>query len=161
MPTITIKTMINASIETCFDLSRSIELHVQSMVSSNEKAVAGKTSGLIELNESVTWKARHFGFTFKMTNQITKLNSPKIFIDEMVKGPFKVLKHIHQFESVADQTVMVDIFIYKAPLGLFGYIAERLFLNYYMKHLLISRNAVIKNQTEKKSRFTSGLSSII
>lgn len=161
MPTITIKTIINAAIETCFDLSRSIDLHVQSMVSSNEKAIAGRTSGLIELNEVVTWEAKHFCFTFKMTNQITKLKRPEIFIDEMVKGPFKELKHIHQFESIGDQTEMVDIFIYKAPLGLFGYVAEKLFLNSYMKHLLISRNAVIKDQAEKKSRFTPGLSSII
>ncbi|MCZ4242944.1 SRPBCC family protein [Pedobacter sp. HCMS5-2] len=142
--------MIDAPIENCFDLSRSIDLHVQSMSSSKEQAIAGKTYGYIELNEAVTWKAKHFGFTFQMTNEITKLNKPIEFIDEMIKGPFKKLKHIHQFRSVNYQTEMTDIFIYCSPFGIFGYLAEKLFLNNYMKKLLMKRNAVIKTQVEKK-----------
>lgn len=50
MPTIILKTSINAPIERCFDLARSIDLHVQSMQSSGEKAIAGKRAGLIDLH---------------------------------------------------------------------------------------------------------------
>jgi len=76
MPTITLKTFINAPTEKCFDLARSIDLHLQSMRSSKEEAVSGTTSGLIDINETVTWKARHFGTNFTMTTKITKLNKP-------------------------------------------------------------------------------------
>ena len=93
MPTIILKTLINAPIGRCFDLSRSIDLHLQSMKSSEEKAIAGKNSGLIDLDESVTWSARHFGIPFEMTNKISAMEYPTFFIDEMIKGPFKKLHH--------------------------------------------------------------------
>jgi hypothetical protein len=60
---------INAEIQTCFDLSRNIDFHKASMAHSNEKAIAGKTYGYIELGEWVTWEAKHFGnyrMNFKM-----------------------------------------------------------------------------------------------
>ena len=54
MPTIYLTIEINAPIERCFDLSRSIDLHTLSTSHTNEKAIAGVTSGLIGLNEEVT-----------------------------------------------------------------------------------------------------------
>tara|TARA_Y100000385_G_scaffold50965_1_gene47775 strand:+ start:2192 stop:2338 length:147 start_codon:yes stop_codon:yes gene_type:complete len=48
MPIIKIETIINAPIDRVFDLARSIDLHTLSTKETNEKAVAGKTSGFIE-----------------------------------------------------------------------------------------------------------------
>ena len=62
MPEIKLQTYINADIQVVFDLARSIDLHTISTAHPHEKAIAGKTSGLISLGEEVTWKARHFGF---------------------------------------------------------------------------------------------------
>jgi hypothetical protein len=70
MPTrIDLTTIINAPIEICFDLSRSIDLHQQSTQQTHEKAIAGRTTGLIELNEFVTWQATHFLITQKLTSK--------------------------------------------------------------------------------------------
>ena len=44
MPVIDISTVIAAPIERCFDLSRSIDLHLESMSHTNERAVAGVVS---------------------------------------------------------------------------------------------------------------------
>jgi hypothetical protein len=60
MPTINLTTEINAPIEICFDLSRSIDLHKHSMEHTGEEAIAGRTSGLIEDGEFVTWQAKTF-----------------------------------------------------------------------------------------------------
>ena len=60
MPIIRLETSINADQQAVFDLARSIDLHQISTAHTNERAVAGKTSGLLELNESVTWEARHW-----------------------------------------------------------------------------------------------------
>ena len=57
MPTIKLETIIKSTIETCFDLSRSIDLHRISTANTNEKAIDGITKGLINLNEFVTWRA--------------------------------------------------------------------------------------------------------
>ena len=62
MAKIELSTIINATIETVFNLSRNIDIHLLSTHQTNEKAIAGRTFGLIELNETVTWRGKHFGF---------------------------------------------------------------------------------------------------
>jgi ligand-binding SRPBCC domain-containing protein len=148
MPKIILKTLINAPIGRCFDLARSIDLHLQSMKSSEEKAIAGKNSGLINLDESVTWSARHFGVPFEMTNKISAMEYPTFFIDEMIKGPFKKLNHQHQFKTIDAQTEMTDVFEFQAPFGLLGRLVEKIFLKKYMLKLIEKRNEVIKFQAE-------------
>lgn len=51
MPVIILHTQINAPIERCFDLSRSIDLHKISTAHTKEEAINGVTSGLINLDE--------------------------------------------------------------------------------------------------------------
>ncbi|MBB6238947.1 ligand-binding SRPBCC domain-containing protein [Pedobacter sp. AK013] len=148
MSKIILKTLINAPIEHCFDLSRNIDLHLQSMKASGENAIAGKKSGLINLHESVTWRARHFGITFEMTNKISSMEYPTSFVDEMIKGPFKKLHHRHQFKIMDSQTEMTDIFEFQAPFGLLGRLVEKIFLENYMLKLIEKRNKVIKFQAE-------------
>lgn len=148
MPVIKLETTIKASIETCFNLSRNIDAHVGSMAGSSEQAIAGVTTGLIDLDETVTWKARHFGILMKMTVKITQLDAPNSFTDEMIKGPFSKMKHKHLFCRKEDATVMVDVFEYNSPLGLLGNLADKLFLRGYMEHLLVTRNAFIKHEAE-------------
>lgn len=75
MPCIKIETTIHAPVQRCFDLSRSIDLHQISTIETKERAIAGKTSGLIGLNETVTWQAKHFGITQKLTSKITVLTA--------------------------------------------------------------------------------------
>ncbi|WP_293304385.1 SRPBCC family protein [Pedobacter sp. UBA5917] len=148
MPTIILKTLINAPIERCFDLARNIDLHMQSMHHSREQAIAGKVNGLINLNESVTWKAKHFGIYFEMTNKITAFDYPNAFTDEMIKGPFKKLHHQHLFKTIGTQTEMTDVFEFKAPFGILGWLVEKLSLTGYMRRLLIQRNKVMKREAE-------------
>jgi len=148
MSTIILKTLIDAPIGCCFDLSRSIDLHVKSMTGSQEQAIAGKRNGLIGLNESVTWRAKYFGIYFEMTNEITAMDYPNSFTDEMIKGPFKKLHHQHLFKTICTQTEMTDIFELKAPLGILGWLTGQLFLNRYMKQILAQRNEVLKREAE-------------
>ncbi|QNN41491.1 SRPBCC family protein [Pedobacter roseus] len=152
MYTIILKTLMNAPIGQCFDLSRDIDLHVQSMKASGEKAIAGKINGLIKLHESVTWRAKHFGLYFEMTNKITAMDYPNSFTDEMMRGPFNKLHHQHLFKTIGTQTEMTDIFEFKAPLGILGWLAEKLFLTRYMKRLLVERNEVMKREAEGDKR---------
>ena len=148
MPRIELLTEIKANKEIVFDLSRSIDLHKISTEHTNETAIAGKTNGLIELNEYVTWKAKHFGIYQKLTSRITEYKRSDFFIDEMEKGAFKSFRHEHHFEDVKDGTLMKDIFVYKAPFGILGKLADELFLKKYMTDLLIKRNRTIKEFAE-------------
>jgi ligand-binding SRPBCC domain-containing protein len=148
MPRILLNTRIHAPLDVCFNLARSIDLHQESMKHTGEQAIAGTTEGLIEFGESVTWKARHFGIIMKLTSKITEFQFPDMFTDKMVNGPFQSMKHRHIFQMSDGHTLMVDEFEYTSPLGILGKVADSIFLESYMKKLLIQRNHVIKNIAE-------------
>jgi len=150
MPTLKLKTIINADIQIVFDLSRSIDLHKISTEHTNEEAIAGKTSGLIELGEQVTWRAKHFGVYQNLTSKITNYKNPIYFTDEMVSGAFNSFKHEHHFEYINDQTIMTDYFEYVSPFGIFGKFVDFLFLKKYMITLLDKSNQTIKEFAESE-----------
>ncbi|MFD2161960.1 cell division protein [Paradesertivirga mongoliensis] len=148
MPRFILRTQINTPIEVCFDLARSIDLHLDTMKHTGETAIAGVTSGLIGLDETVTWKARHFGIMMTLTSKITECSSPLIFTDEMVTGPSKMMKHRHLFEQKQGYTLMTDEFVYQSPWGILGKLADALFLRKYMQNLIKHRNEVIRQKAE-------------
>ena len=148
MPTIELKTKINAPIERCFLLSLSVDLHQLSTQETNERAISGVTTGLMKLNDVVTWRAKHFGIYQNMTSKISAYDAPKYFVSEMVKGAFKKLHHQHLFEWTGNETIMTDIFAFKAPFGILGELFSKLILKNYMKGFLIKRNNTIKEVAE-------------
>ncbi|MDB4292054.1 SRPBCC family protein [Maribacter sp.] len=148
MPEIYLQTQIQADIKIVFDLARSIDLHKISTAHTKEEAIGGKTSGLISLHETVTWRAKHFGVWQKLTSKITGFESPNYFADEMEQGTFKRFKHEHFFTEKDGLTLMKDIFDYDAPLGILGKLADVMFLEKYMRELLEKRNETIKNYAE-------------
>ena len=149
MPKIQLETSIETTeIKLVFDLCRSIDLHILSAERSNEKAIAGKTSGLISLGETVTWRAKHLGIYQTLTSVVTDCDSPTFFADEMVKGAFKSFRHEHYFSQKEEFVIVKDIFEYKSPLGILGKVADFMFLKNYMKRFLVERNQVIKKYAE-------------
>lgn len=150
MPTIQLTTFVAAPTRRVFDLARSIDLHRKSMAHTEEEAIAGTTSGLIGLNETVTWKARHLRKMRVLKSKITAMDPPLSFTDEMVSGDFKSLRHEHHFKTIANGTLLIDIFSYEAPYGGLGRLADRLFLTRYMKTLLEARNKTIKEYAESE-----------
>lgn len=144
MPTILLETTIHAPITICFDLSRSLDLHMLSTSKTHEKAVDGRLSGLISLNETVTWRAKHFGIYQHLSVRITQMDKPFSFTDEMIKGAFKKMKHQHTFETFQNDTIMRDQFYFESPLGILGHLFNYLILTNYMRNFLIERNRIIK-----------------
>jgi ligand-binding SRPBCC domain-containing protein len=150
MPTIHLTTFIAAPVERVFDLARSIDLHKKSMSHTREEPVAGIMSGLINLNDTVTWKARHLGKTRFLKSRITALEKPFSFSDEMAEGDFKALVHQHHFKSVANGTIMIDIMDFQPPYGGIGKLFSKLYLTNYLRRLLEQRNAMIREYAESE-----------
>jgi ligand-binding SRPBCC domain-containing protein len=150
-------TLIAAPIKRCFDLSRSIDLHLVSTATTGERAIAGVTSGLICMGEQVTWRARHLLVTQEFTSKITAFNGPYHFRDEMVRGAFRSFAHDHYFRGLPDGiTEMKDVLRFSAPVPLLGQIAE-LFLKPYLSGFLRERNGILKRTCESQEwqRFLS------
>src|SRR5690349_19326949 len=115
MTEIYLETIIEAPVNVCFDLSRSIDLHQITTAESNEKAIGGKTKGLIEKGEFVAWEATHFFIRQHLTVKITDMRKPYYFEDEMIEGAFKFMSHNHIFRPMSKSTLMMDEFRYTVP----------------------------------------------
>jgi ligand-binding SRPBCC domain-containing protein len=152
MATIKLETLIHAPIEICFDVSRDIDVHIESTKHTRETAIAGKTSGLIGLGESVTWRAKHLGIWQTLSSKITAFSYPTYFVDEMTKGAFASIRHEHFFKATEKHTFVTDIFQFESPFGILGKIVNKLFLTAYMHKLLVYRNEVIKKEAERQAQ---------
>lgn len=152
MGKIILETQINAPVETCFNLCRDIDLHQVSTQKTREKAIAGRTSGLCEAGDTITWEATHFGIKQQLTVKITQLEYPYFFEDIMLTGAFKSMKHGHYFKENNGTTIMQDVFEYETPLGIFGKLFDFLVLKRYMTAFLKERNRVLKDTAERASQ---------
>ena len=155
MPVIKLETFIRAPVELVFDLARNVDVHTASTAETGERAVAGVTTGLLELNDEVTWEAKHFGVRQRLTSKITALERPRMFVDEMQRGAFKSLRHLHLFETKDDGTLMTDEMTFSSPFGILGRVADALFLASYMRRFLIKHNEHIKKVAEAESASTA------
>lgn len=148
MPLIRLETFIAAPPQRCFDLARDVDMHQRSTARSREQAVAGLTSGKLGPGDSVTWQATHFGVRLRLTSRITEFEPPHRFVDEMIRGPFARLRHVHEFQPEGAGTRMVDVFDYASPLGPLGWLADRLVVRRYMERFLTVRNRFLKVAAE-------------
>jgi ligand-binding SRPBCC domain-containing protein len=148
MAKIHLTSFIAAPVERVFDLSRSISLHKISTAHTKEEAIAGVTTGLININETVTWRARHLFKTRLHITTIPQMEIPVYFIDEMTKGDFKSFRHQHYFKPVENGTIMIDILEFESPYGFIGRWFNFLYLKKYLEKFLIKRNQTIIQYAE-------------
>jgi ligand-binding SRPBCC domain-containing protein len=148
MPLIHLTTFIEAPGERVFDLSRSVELHRHSMSAHEEKIMDGTMTGLMSLEDTVTWKAKHFFKERIMKVKVSALRRPDFFMDEQVTGPFALMKHEHYFKPAENGTIMIDQFRFETPNGFAGTLFNKIYLEKYLTRLLTARNRVIKKTAE-------------
>lgn len=148
MPTIHLTTFIAAPVEVVFDLSRHIGLHKESMAKFREEAVAGTRFGLIEKEDTVTWRARHLWKNRLLRVKVTAMKKPEMFTDEQSQGDFRMMKHEHYFKPCENGTILIDLFSFESPYGLLGRWFNSLYLTSYLKKLIERRNQAIKEYAE-------------
>jgi ligand-binding SRPBCC domain-containing protein len=150
MTTIKITTNYFATIEKVFDINRNIDIHQQSASKTKEVAIAGITSGLIDKNETVTWKGKHFGMYLTHQSLISEMIFPTYFVDEQLKGNFKTFKHQHFFEQKENFVEVTDIIEYETPYGILGKLFDKLLLKNHLRKFITDRNEILKNLAENK-----------
>ncbi|SHJ02993.1 SRPBCC family protein [Flavobacterium terrae] len=146
------ETITNTEVELIFNLSRNIDAHLDSLHKTKEKAISGKTHGLIELGEKVTWEGKHFGLYLTHESTITQMSKFESFTDEMTKGCFKSFIHHHRFIPQNTSTLMIDDIYYETPFGILGKFFDKLVLKRHLKKMILERNKYLKQQAEKTKR---------
>ena len=144
MSRIELETRIDAPSERCFDLSRSVDLHLKAAAATGERAVDGVTSGLLGVGDTVTWEARHLGRRRRLTVRITAYDRPRFFRDEQVRGPFRRFVHDHFFDPADGATRMQDVLEFASSFPL----VDRLVLAPHLRRFLLRRNELIKRAAE-------------
>jgi ligand-binding SRPBCC domain-containing protein len=85
------------------------------------------------LNIPLTWVTR-----------INMVNEPFCFMDEQLKGPYKIWKHEHHFKAVDGGVMMKDILNYDIGKGFLGKIAGSLFVHNKVKGIFTYRKAKLE-----------------
>lgn len=146
---IEVATRIRAPPERCFDLARSVDLHLRSAAHTAERATGGVTRGLLGPGDRVTWSARHLGMRRTLTAAMTTYHRPHLFVDEMIEGPFRAFRHAHHFQPQHDgSTLMRDVFEFEAPLGLLGRVASRLVVEDHLRRFKEHQARCLKRAAE-------------
>jgi ligand-binding SRPBCC domain-containing protein len=159
VPLIHLETSITAPASVAFDVMRDVGVHLASAARTEERVVAGRTTGLFEAGEVVTWEGVHLGVRQRLTSRVTECDPPRVFVDEMVRGAFASFKHTHVFRAESlDSCVMFDDVEYRAPLGPLGRIAELLVVDRWLRAFLTERAGVIRAVAEERFRSVSSRS---
>lgn len=147
MTHIRLTTEIQAPPEACFDLCLNVD--TQLSLDGGMAAVGEVRRGPLHLDDTVTWRARHFGIPWRMTSKIVQVDRPWRFADQMQQGPFAHWRHVHTFERTGVGTHMQDDVEYQPPLGLLGRLFDATILERYLIRLLRSRNRRLKCVVER------------
>jgi len=140
-----------APVERCFDLARSVEMHISGAAPIYGKAIAGRTAGLSEQYDRTTWSARFFGMRFTLTTEITEFDYPRSFSDVMCRGMFAHFGHRYSFQPLSEaQTLMTDKFSFESPLGILGRLFDRIILRPRMQAAADFRALTLKRVAESE-----------
>jgi len=150
---IVIETLIAAPVELCFDLARDVGVHAESAAFTGERLMSpGRLNGLLELGDLIAFEARHFGVRQQFVSRITEVAPPRRFVDEMVSGSFRSMRHEHEFHIVSGGTLMRDVVEWRSPLGILGDAADALFMTRHMKWFLRTKQTNLKNLIEGRAK---------
>ena len=148
---IEIRTRIDVPVEVAFGLATDIDIHVEGMADSDERAIGGVTSGRIGPGGEVIFQARYLGLRWRLTSRITTWDPPHAFADEQVAGPFARYRHEHRFSAIDERsTLMTDRWEHGLRWGPLGTLADRLVARRTVRELLETRASSFARIAERE-----------
>ena len=136
MHTIHLTTFVAQSASVVFDLCRHVGLHRDAMSGYHQEAVAGTRFGLLEQQETITWRARHFFRDRLMRFRVLEMVKPDRLVQEQIMGPFLSFRHERHVKPCENGCILIDLVHYEWRHGQLGRIADRIYLRHYVENLL-------------------------
>jgi len=85
-----------------------------------------------------------FHLSLNWATEITQIKQHKYFIDNQVKGPYKIWHHEHHFKAIDGGTEMRDVLFYDMPYGFLGRLVHKLFIQKRVEEIFEFRERKIK-----------------
>lgn len=85
-----------------------------------------------------------FGLKFRWRTLIESFDPDSGFVDVQIKGPYRSWRHSHRFSDAPGGTLVRDRIEYELPLGPFGELARRLFVERQLRRIFDFRRAAIE-----------------
>ena len=74
----------------------------------------------------IEYRIRWAGLPLSWKTLITEYDPPNVFVDEQVRGPYRLWRHRHSFRAAEGETEIADRVEYALPLGVLGRAAHAL-----------------------------------
>lgn len=143
---------VRAPAARCFDLARSVDLHVDSSAAIGARAVGGRRGGLSAAGDETTWSARFLGLRFRLTTRVEDFDPPRRFDDRLTRGLLRRFAHTYRCEDRpgGEGCTLADELTVEAPFGPLGRLFERVYLARRMRGLVRSRLEHIRAVAESE-----------
>lgn len=92
----------------------------------------------------IDYKIKLNGIPFTWKTEINKWQENEYFIDQQIKGPYKIWHHKHSFKSLVGATEMTDEVNYLSPGWLVEPIIQYLFIKRKVESIFDYRNTKLK-----------------
>jgi ligand-binding SRPBCC domain-containing protein len=92
----------------------------------------------------IDYTVRVLGFRVHWRTLITDYDPPHCFVDQQIKGPYKMWHHTHTFEERGGRTIMRDRVVYALPFGPLGRLVRRLSVKRQLDKIFSHREQIIK-----------------
>ncbi len=80
----------------------------------------------MEKGTLIDYDLRLFGVPLRWRARISRWQPPSGFVDEQVRGPYRLWEHTHRFLEEGDGTTVEDVVRYGLPLGSLGKVFQPL-----------------------------------
>jgi ligand-binding SRPBCC domain-containing protein len=152
MAQIIIETIIEAPAATCFSLIRDEGVRFEAAFFRAADIKHQFDRGTVEMGQVVTFKEKLLGFDQTLTLQVVELEPARRFLDEMIDGPFREFRHLHEFNDSRRKTLMRDTLDWTLPFGILGTLADKLFVERHLRGIVTRRNERLRSLAEMRLR---------
>lgn len=97
----------------------------------------------------ILFRAKHGGRWRTLEAEIAEWDPPKGFVSRQMHGPFRSWTHRHTFRPFQRGTLLTDQIEYRVPYGLFGLLANRLWLGRHLDRFFTYRQQAAKRLLEQ------------
>jgi ligand-binding SRPBCC domain-containing protein len=92
----------------------------------------------------IDYRIKLNGIPFKWRTEISTWKVNECFVDQQLKGPYKIWHHTHSFTAVNEGTLMVDEVKYLSPGWILEPLIDKLFIKKKVEGIFDYRNSKLK-----------------